>query len=392
MKKNIYIGSLYPDSVLEFLMKKKASIDFATNVFENSLLHGLLHYIDIDEIIASPLIRLASKNNKKFKPFNYIYENTKAFFVGSVNIPIFKYFVELLKIYQRLKYNLRGEKKNVIVYSLHSPFLLAVLLNRKRIYHSVVIVPDLPQYMSNGGNIIKKIAKLIDRRLIYFTLRKFDYFVVLSDYMREELPIGNKPCVRIEGIYMNDQNIEAIDKEKQATILYTGVISSQYGVFDLIEAFHSISDDDYRLWLCGPTNDENLLNMYLKNDDRITYYGLLPKSDIRKMQRKATLLVNPRHSHETFTKYSFPSKTMEYLASGTATVMCKLPAIPEEYMHYLNFFEDESIEGMKNKIISICSTDKNTLEKNGKEASCFILNNKNENVQAKKIVDLLNID
>lgn len=389
MKKNIYIGSLYPDSVINSMMRYKTSVDFASNTFENSLLHGLLNYIDFDEIIVSPLIRLGFREKKGYKPFEYTYEKTKAYFIGSVNIPIIRIIFEFIRIYQRLRCDLIEEKKNVVVYSLHSPFLLAVLLNRKRIRHSTIIVPDLPQYMSNDSNIIKKFGKFIDRKIINYALKVFNSFVVLSDFMREELPIYGKPCVRIEGIYMHDESVEEVKKEKNKTILYTGVISSRYGVFDLLEAFHSISADDYRLWLCGSTNEKGLLKEYLEKDIRIKYFGLLPKSDIRKMQRKATLLVNPRHSNEKFTKYSFPSKTMEYLASGTATVMCKLPAIPEEYMKYLFFFEDESIEGMKNTIISICSDDAEMLEKKGREASYFIINNKNEKIQARKIVELL---
>ena len=38
--------------------------------------------------------------------------------------------------------------------------------------------------------------------------------------------------------------------------------------------------------------------------------------------------VNPRQNNEEFTKYSFPSKTMEYLASGVPVVAYKLDGIP----------------------------------------------------------------
>lgn len=62
------------------------------------------------------------------------------------------------------------------------------------------------------------------------------------------------------------------------------------------------------------------------------------------MQQQATLLVNPRKGHEEYTKYSFPSKTMEYMASGTPTIMYKLPGLPIEYEEYLVLLPDNSQE------------------------------------------------
>ena len=50
---------------------------------------------------------------------------------------------------------------------------------------------------------------------------------------------------------------------------------------------------------------------------------------------KATLLVNPRPTTEEFTIYSFPSKNMEYMASGTPLLTTKLPGMPEEYHQYV---------------------------------------------------------
>ena len=117
---------------------------------------------------------------------------------------------------------------------------------------------------------------------------------------------------------------------------------------------------------------------------------MLSKSEVRTLQKKATVLINPRHSADEYTKYSFPSKTMEYMASGTPTLMAHLASIPQEYESHLFFFDDESIEGMKNKIIEVCEKSQSELETFGKAASKFILEEKNEMKQAKKIVDMIN--
>ena len=124
-------------------------------------------------------------------------------------------------------------------------------------------------------------------------------------------------------------------------------------------------------------------------DNRIVYKGLLPKKDIIRLQQEATLLVNPRHSNEEFTMYSFPSKTMEYMASGTPVVMAPLKCLPKEYDKYLFFFEDESVEGMALTMKSICEKMPEELERKGALAAHFIRTEKNSKVQVNKILELL---
>ena len=80
---------------------------------------------------------------------------------------------------------------------------------------------------------------------------------------------------------------------------------------------------------------------------------------------------------------------MEYLASGTPTVMCKLQAIPEEYDEYLFYFDDESIEGYANKMVEICNWDPIKMQEHGVKSRQFILQYKNCNAQAMRIFDMV---
>ena len=150
--------------------------------------------------------------------------------------------------------------------------------------------------------------------------------MLFSKAMLDKLPISDKPRVVIEGIYQ-PKDIEKVEKSIKTSILYTGQLQKRYGIYDLVEAFMLIPNRDYELWLCGKgSHEESLwLEMQAKKDSRIKLLGMLKPEDVLILQKKAHLLVNPRHSNEEFTKYSFPSKTMEYLASGTPTLMCRLP-------------------------------------------------------------------
>ena len=81
------------------------------------------------------------------------------------------------------------------------------------------------------------------------------------------------------------------------------------------------------------------------------------------MQHKATILVNPRTSEGEFTKYSFPSKTMEYLLAGKSVVINRIPGIPEEYFNYVYTPKDESIEALAECLTNVLDINRDIRKK-----------------------------
>ena len=127
----------------------------------------------------------------------------------------------------------------------------------------------------------------------------------------------------------------------------------------------------------------------VKKDNRIVYKGQLPRDEVLKLQKTATVLVNPRQNNEDFTKYSFPSKNLEYLSSGVPLVAYKLDGIPCEYANYIRFVEDNSDQSLADALIEICELTDEERKKIGKKAREFVLNEKNDKVQVKKVIDYL---
>jgi glycosyltransferase involved in cell wall biosynthesis len=242
--------------------------------------------------------------------------------------------------------------------------------------------------MSGSKNIIYRIFKKIDSMIIKNALNDVDFFVVISDLMVNSLKISHKPWIRIEGIYDISKNIEFVKKEKYKTILYTGTLDRRYGVLKLIRAFKSIESLDYRLWICGEGDSRKEIELESRCDSRILYLGQLSHNEVLILQRKATVLVNPRTSNGEFTKFSFPSKTMEYLASGTPTILYRLKGIPEEYFRYCYVIEGNDDTNLKEKIIEICEKSQDELNEIGERAHQFISEFKNPMFQIKKMKDL----
>ena len=130
----------------------------------------------------------------------------------------------------------------------------------------------------------------------------------------------------MEGIFDVSRLKSEIYAEKTISreIVYTGNLSERYGILNLAEAFTKLKEQDLRLVICGVGGAYDKLAEMSMKDSRIILRGLLPYDEILKVQRNALLLVNPRTSEGEYTKYSFPSKTMEYFVSGTPTLLYKL--------------------------------------------------------------------
>ena len=144
-----------------------------------------------------------------------------------------------------------------------------------------------------------------------------------------------------------------------------------------------------QLQIYGPGDYVEELQEIAKEDRRIFYGGMLLNTQIVEEEQKATLLVNPRPTDEEYVKYSFPSKTMEYMASGTPVLTTVLPGMPKEYYPYVYLLEDETAEGIAAKLKQVLLQSDGALFEKGCAARSFVLDTRNNIVQAGKILDML---
>ena len=391
----IFIGSIYPTGSIDKLKAAGSYIDYAAETFQTSLLQGLCEYYPNLKVITAPNIAHYPRiQQKKFDgdEFKLPFSKQTHYFTGFSNISWKKLFSKLIRIKRSVETALdEGDNNIIIIYGVHSPFLLSLCgINRKR-YKSCLIVPDLPEFMSEKRTVMRMIAKKMDGMLIKHAMTCIDSFVLFSPHMKEYLPIKKKAWVHMEGIY-NTQICfnECVEKTREKVILYTGNLTERMGIKKLLSAFAMIPNKEYRLWIRGNGACLDDVKSATKTDERIQYIEHLSKEDLLKLQKQATILINPVFSSQKFTRYFFPSKTMEYMASGTPTIMSKLDCLPKDYYPYLYFFDEESIEGIRDKIIEVCEKKQSELDEFGKRASEFIIKEKNEVKQSKKIVNLIN--
>lgn len=394
----LFISCAYSDTQKDlFLENSKRGYQSAAQNFQESLFDGFIKNTKIKlNVLSIPSLSTYPKgcNIMIIKDSPFLFEGERiGVSYGFLNLPFINHFHQS-RLDKEIDYwyNNNSGAKCIVVYAmLKNQMEYAVLAKSRHPDIKIcLIIPDLPIYMHCNKyyrllGLQKREIKAIDK-----LLHSFDCFVVLTEPMLGKLKITGRPYSVIEGIY-RPLYTELTNSfyVPSKTIMYAGGIQTRYGVFDLIEAFHQIQDDDYKLILCGPCSERAKLQIYLEKDKRIEYLGVISTAEVRKWQRMVALLVNPRHSTEEFTKYSFPSKTLEYMASGTPVLMSKLPSLPEEYMKYLFIFDDETVDGMRQTIQRVCSLNGNELKEKGQNAKNFILKFKNSVVQVNKIIDLI---
>jgi len=205
--------------------------------------------------------------------------------------------------------------------------------------------------------------------------------------MLERLPKVQNSMV-FEGVATDSfTNIEESRNNENKTILYAGGMNENYGVKLLIDAFSLIKGEEWRLVLAGHGPLKDYIKEKASIDKRIIYKGEVPRNELLVLEKNANCLVNPRINSGIFTRYSFPSKNLEYLSSGTPMVGYKLDGIPDEYDPYINYFSEESPTSLAHIIEKVCNSDE--YKDKAKNAQVFVLQNKNQNRWAERILEFI---
>lgn len=259
------------------------------------------------------------------------------------------------------------------------------LAARMRKIPVISIVTDLPD-MERESDCLKR----LNNRLF----RKTDAFILLTDEMSKRVNPDNKPYIVLEGHV--DANAPQPEDQTpyellcgKRVILYAGSLKRIYGIVNLVKGFVKAGIPDAELHIYGDGDYREELEQLAKDHSNVHYLGVKKNREIVEEEQKASLLVNPRPTAPEYTKYSFPSKNMEYMVSGTPTLTTKLPGMPEEYYPYVYLLEDETSDGIAEQLKNIFAQPFEERRKKALSARRFVLENKSNTFQAKKILAFL---
>ena len=301
----------------------------------------------------------------------------------TINLPIIKQLLNAVGIYFNvLKY---GSKESFVIcdglsYLASKAAVIACKLKRLK---SVVIITDLPEFFAGTDEkTVKRYKALFD---------KFTAYVVLTEKMIEKLGYANKPYVVLEGQVDSLENkVQKIPKkESKKVIMYAGTVQSQYGLKMLVEGFVLADLPEYELHVYGNGDYAEELDRISKVHSNVKHFPSQPNDVIVEKEKEAYILVNPRPTDEEYTKYSFPSKNMEYMVSGTAVLTTSLPGMPEEYKQYVYLIDNETEDGVCKAFKKISELSEEDIISKGRLAREFVLSKKNNKMQTNRIIELI---
>lgn len=380
--KVIYIASVFDDECLKKRFDGKPVLPYAANKYNTLFFEGIIkNDVDTDVLTVVPINRVVYKK-LFFKGYTEKKEKLKIRYLSQINLPVLKNLFNFLGGFFR---TLFAHKDSAIIFDVLvvSASIGAVLAAKVRGFKKIGVVTDLPRFQP-----ISKSAIL--RNMNEKLIKMADAYVFLTKQMNDEINKFQKPYLVLEGHANEDMrektHLPFSDSEK--IVVYAGSIEKIYGIEMLCNAFLDIALPNETLHIYGKGGYTHELYHLAKRCKNIVYHGNRPNEEIVNIELKATLLVNPRPTDGEYTKYSFPSKTLEYMASGTPVLSSRLEGIPEEYGNYIFFFDENTKESLGKKMREILDMPAEELANRGARARDFALEEKNNVVQAAKIIEL----
>lgn len=394
--KVFYFGSVCAQEVFnKTVVCSKVKPSASAQSFESALVKGFSCNTDVElTVVSAESIAMYPNGNRLVlkKRQDIIENNVTAHIVGAVNLPAIKQHNHSNGAARALKRWLRENRdisdKCVIIYGIYPSVVKRLLYichkNRCKIYAIITDVPSTMFTYTRSQSLLKKLFSGSYRQVAIDIQDKFDGYVYLTEAMKDEID-PDKPYTVVETLADTEifSAVSDLKKFEPSAVMYAGALYKKYGLDMILDSFANVNCD-CELWLFGSGDYEQEILKRAEADSRIRYFGRVSREDVLKYEKKATLLLNVRNSEDEYTKFSFPSKMVEYMLSGTPVLTTQLCGIPDEYYDYCYVVKDRNPIALGQQIEDILQDPRK--EHIGAMAEDFILKNKNCEVQANKII------
>lgn len=395
------VFGLFPKEIRdEIYNNSKRDIQSAANLLQWNIVKALDAAKESEEItiVNSLYIPSYPRGYKKLLIHTFDFSHTeeaKDYNIGFFNLVLlaqtFKY-ISLKKFFINI-FRKCDEPSIVMIYALTPAFakLCKYLKKTFPFLQICAVVPDLPQFMDTQSKRKIWYKELLKRKRIrntYDCIKYIDKFIVLTEAMRYDLNTDN--YLVMEGIAPDFKQF-GYSNNKKKIILYAGTLNKRYGILDLVEAFKIANSqmENIVLYLFGYGDSTDTIINESKKNKNIKYFGNIPHEELLDYISKADVLINPRKNNELFTKYSFPSKNLEYLSYGIPFVGYRLDGIPSEYYSVMITPKSDSNQDLAETIVETACMNYEKRKEYYIKVRAFIRDHKSIDVQGNRILSFL---
>ena len=274
---------------------------------------------------------------------------------------------------------LRKKPDKVIVYNMNYMYSFIWMLCRLYRIKCSLIIADFTPAREESTFSGKAKAILCGKQLNCFNEQ-----IVLSPELYKQ--IKNESVILLQGginpkKYMDFSRSVMSDKMK---IVFSGALERSTGIDVLLNQFFYVKNDKIKLIISGNGSLKEDVIEATKKDSRIEYRGFLKEAEYLELLKESNVLINPRNMELLQSKNNFPSKILEYLATGRPIISTCFSGY--EYFENNVFFYAGSQQELESNIEMIFrkydTISENSFEKNREFIKEFYWEN-----QIKKVIN-----
>ena len=181
-----------------------------------------------------------------------------------------------------------------------------------------------------------RIFHKIDTQLLRSGLNRMSFLITMTPDLAKKWGTG-KANVVIPAILPSSSLRTENDSRNSSlfNIVYSGGLEEHFGVRILLEAFCRSPYSHWRLIVTGKGQLSNEIAEFALTDNRIVYKGLVPFRELNDIYNSASVFVNPRSSSDERTRFLFPSKIVEQMATGKPVISTDLACLTDQFRKHL---------------------------------------------------------
>lgn len=222
------------------------------------------------------------------------------------------------------------------------------------------------------------------------SLRGFDGLIGVNSNVKKALGLSipfHKMFIGIDNA--NECPINSVSLEKPYKVAFAGTFIDYNGIEELMQAVVSLDAEKYELHIFGYGPLCHKVEEYAEKFDNIQFHGQIPNSEMLPRLSQMDILVNPRVVNVDISDYTFPSKIVEYLATGKAVISTRFSAMPQEYENFAFIIDQATPEAIAQKLEEISNMSCDELSERCLASQAFIKDNHSYDKIAKEIIDFI---
>lgn len=311
-----------------------------------------------------------------------------------MNLPVVKQFWQTISVYMEAKKLLKKHPNAVIMAFNLFPQVGIPLRWLSKKASTVCLLADLPiDDNTNRRGLSLRLRKLFEKST-WKSMKACQRFIVLNPHVAD-LYLPGKPYIVVDG-GIDEHEIQPVTygprERGEHNIMFCGALTEYNGIRNLIAAMGKVDDRSIVLDIYGDGYLRSDVEEAAKDNPRIRYYGRVSNEIVMQKQREAWGLINPRIVNDPIAKVTFPSKTFEYLLSGTPVISTRLNGYGSEYEDCMIFAEQDTTEGIAEAINRMAVMPEDELADMVSRARNMVCSQKTWKKQTQRVADFLIFD